>query len=532
MIRFQELVGVFRATVPLGAPVEDLPPTKNFIDELVYAKLKTLGLPPSEPCDDTTFLRRATLDIAGRLPTRAEAQRFASDMNPDKRAKWIDQLLESWDYADYFANKWVGVLRNKRSNANYARGTQGFHDWVRNSLYENKPYGEFVGEILTANGQMDRNPPVSWFRSVNKREEQLQDVAQVFLGVRLQCAQCHHHPYERWSQDDYYGFAAFFSQVGRKKTDQPGEEAIFHKRGVAVANNPTTKQNLKPSPLGGDELEIAPEEDPRGELAEWVTAEDNPFFAKMLVNRYWKHFFSRALVEPEDDMRVTNPATNPELLDALATNFTDSGHDLKALVRTICNSQTYQLSAIPNAYNAGDRQNYSRYSPKRLSAEVLLDSIDHVTNSPTNFAGQLAGTRAVQLPDDSFNKTSYFLTVFGRPEMDSACECERADGASLAQTLHLLNSKGIQDKLADAGGTAAQFAADREKAVADKLGELYLLAFSRKPLEHEIGIAKEYVESKLKLAAEKGDDLAVTEKQAYEDIVWAILNTKEFLFNH
>ena len=241
MIRFQELVGVFRATVPLGAPVENLPPVNNFIDELVYAKLKTLGLPPSEPCDDA-FLRRTTLDVAGRIPTAEEAAKFAADMSSDKRAKWIDHLLAGTDYADYFANKWVGVLRNKRSNANYARGTQGFHDWVKNSLYENKPYGEFVSQILTATGQMDRNPAASWYRSVNKREEQLQDVAQVFLGVRLQCAQCHHHPYERWSQDDYYGFAAFFSQIGKKKTDVPGEEAIYHKRGIAVANNPKSKQ--------------------------------------------------------------------------------------------------------------------------------------------------------------------------------------------------------------------------------------------------------------------------------------------------
>ena len=473
-----------------------------------------------------------TLDIAGRLPTVEEAQAFASDMNPDKRAKWIDRMLESEDYADYFTNKWVGILRNKRSKPNYARGTQGFHQWVKNSLFENKPFDQFTSELLTATGQMDRNPPVSWYRSVTKREEQLQDVAQVFLGVRLQCAQCHHHPYERWSQQDYYGFAAFFSQIGKKNTDTPGEQAVFHKTGVAQANNPKTKQNVKPSPLGEGELEIPPEADPRLELAAWVTKKDNPFYSKMLVNRYWKHFFSRALVEPEDDMRVTNPATNPELLDALAENFTQSGYDMKQLVRTICNSQTYQLSAIPNAHNAGDRQNYSRYFPKRLPAEVLLDAIDRVTNAPTNFAGQAAGTRAVQLPDDSFNKTSYFLTVFGRPEMDSACECERADGASLAQTLHLLNSKGIQDKLSSNGGTAAKLAGDRDSAVADKMGDLYLRAFSRKPQAQEIQIAQDYVSSKIKQAEEKKEDVAVAEKKAYEDLVWAILNTKEFLFNH
>ncbi len=532
MIRFQELVGVFRATVPRGAPVDDLPPAKNFVDDFVYAKLKTLGLPPSAPCDDETFLRRVTLDVAGRLPTADEVQKFAGESGPDKRSDWIDILLASEDYADYFANKWVGVLRNKRAKANYARGTQGFHDWVKTSLHDNKPYGDFVRELLTAKGQMDRVPATSWFRSVTKREEQLQDVAQVFLGVRLQCAQCHHHPYERWSQDDYYGFAAFFSQLGKKNTDVPAEEAVFHRRGIAVAENPTNKKSLKPTPLVGDALEIPAEIDPRTELAGWITSKENPFFAKMLVNRYWKHFFSRALVEPEDDMRVTNPATNPELLDALATNFTDSGYDLKELVRTICNSQTYQLSGIPNAYNADDRQNYSRYFPKRLGAEVLLDAIDHVTDSPSQFDGQLVGTRAVQLPDDSFNKSSYFLTVFGRPEMDSACECERADGASLAQTLHLLNSKGIQDKLADADGTAAQLARTSDLPVAEKLGKLYLQAFSRRPHQWEIEVARDYVETKLAQAVKAGEDTAAVEKRAYEDLVWATLNTKEFLFNH
>ena len=279
-------------------------------------------------------------------------------------------------------------------------------------------------------------------------------------------------------------------------------------------------------------MDILAEDDPRDDLASWITDEKNPFFAPMLVNRYWKHFFNRAIVEPEDDMRVTNPPTNPELLQALSNQFISTGYDIKDLIRTICNSTTYQLSAIPNEHNAGDRQNYSRYYPKRLPAEVLLDSIDRMTGSPTSFAGQLPGTRAVALPDDSYNSSSYFLTVFGRPEMDSACECERAQGASLAQTLHLLNSKNIQDKLSGAGGNAQKLTSQKERVNEDKITELYKLAFSRNPKDDEMKTAIGYIKKKteqIENDANKKDDSI---KMAYEDLVWALLNTKEFLFNH
>ena len=532
MIRFQEQVSVFRATIPLGVPTENFPVAKNFIDDKVFNKLKTLGLPASDICDDTTFLRRTAIDIAGRLPSLQEVEDFLSNDHPEKRSQWIDSLLSTTDYAEYFSNKWAAILRNKRKGGTFTRGTQAFHEWLMGSLHENKPYNQLITELVTARGEIAHNPASAWFRNVTDQKERLQDTAQVLLGVRLQCAECHHHPYVKWSQQDYYGFSAFFSRVGKKKTDVPGEEAVFHNVGLATAKNPKSGQDVKPKPLGGEELNIEPEDDPRLDLASWMTSESNPFFAKMLVNRYWKHFFNRAIVEPEDDMRVTNPPTNPDLLDSLAGHFVKSGYDLKALIRTICNSTTYQLSAIPNDHNAGDRQNYSRYFPKRLTAEVLLDSIDGITGSSTAFAGQLAGTRAVALPDDSYNSSSYFLTVFGRPEMDSACECERAQGASLAQTLHLLNSKNIQDKLAGAGGNADKLASQGDRANEDKIIELYKRAFSREPKDDEMKTAIDYINKKTQQAKENGGKINEANKMAYEDLVWALLNTKEFLFNH
>ena len=532
MIRYQEQVSVFQATIPLGIPIESFPIAKNVIDEKVFAKLKTLGLPTSEICDDSTFLRRTSLDIAGRLPTLEETDKYLNSDNPNKRSEWIDSLLSTTDYAEFFANKWSSILRNKRKADTYTRGTQAFHEWIRQSFHINKPYNQFVTELVTARGEISHNPATAWFRNVTDQKERLQDTAQVLLGVRLQCAECHHHPYEKWSQQDYYGFSAFFSRIGKKKTDMPGEEAVFHNVGLATAKHPKTGQNIKPTPLGGEELDILAEDDPRDDLASWITDEKNPFFAPMLVNRYWKHFFNRAIVEPEDDMRVTNPPTNPELLQALSNQFISTGYDIKDLIRTICNSTTYQLSAIPNEHNAGDRQNYSRYYPKRLPAEVLLDSIDRMTGSPTSFAGQLPGTRAVALPDDSYNSSSYFLTVFGRPEMDSACECERAQGASLAQTLHLLNSKNIQDKLSGAGGNAQKLTSQKERVNEDKITELYKLAFSRNPKDDEMKTAIGYIKKKTEQIENDANKKEDSIKMAYEDLVWALLNTKEFLFNH
>ena len=536
MVRYAGKVTVFRATVPLGAPVQHLPVAKNFVDEIVFKKLKRIGLPPSEIADDATFIRRLMLDLAGRLPNAEETDAFLKDKSAGKRDVLVDRLLASGDYADYFANFWSALLRNQRSSVNgrtepYMRGTFAFHAWIRDSLANNKPYDQFAREVLAASGDIGQNPPVAWYRQVKTAQNQLEDTAQLFLGTRLQCAQCHHHPYERWSQADYYSFGAFFSQVSRKPSTQPGEELIFAKRSAPTMANKKNNQALKPAGLGDPALEIPADEDARQALADWLSKKENPFFAQSLVNRYWKHFFNRGLVEPEDDMRETNPPVNPELLDALSKAFIESGFDLKKLVRTIVTSSTYQLSAIPNSHNAGDKQNFSRYYPKRLSAEVLFDAINTVTKSDANWANLPAGTRAVQLPDNSYNTSSYFLQVFGRPDSASACSCERSQDASLAQSLHLLNSKDIQAKLTAEKGRAAALAADEKRTDEAKVGELYLWAFSRPAESSEVSTAKDHIEKKVTKAGD-ADAKKKAKREAYEDIVWALISSKEFLFNH
>lgn len=533
MARFQSHVDVFRANVPLGIAVTKLPPTRNFIDELVFKQLKQLGLPPSDLCDDATFLRRATIDLAGRLPSLEETKAFLADASSDKHDQLIDRLLASPDYADYFANKWSAVLRNRRRTPqDDPAPTTAFHTWIRESLDKNKPYDEFVREVLTATGEEIKVPATIWYREVREANDQVEDMAQLFLGQRIGCARCHHHPFEKWSQQDYYGLVAFFTRVQikdppppkPKKKDEPVPPkepfTVSLKNGKAQATNPKTNKPVPATGLGSTPVDLSENDDPRAKLAEWMTEPSNPFFAKTLVNRYWKHFLGRGLVDPEDDMRVTNPPSNGELLDALAKSFTESKYDLKQLVRTICTSNVYRLSAVPNEHNADDRQNFSRYLPKRLNAEVLLDAVDAVTASKTSFKGAPANARAVQLPDNLFD--SYFLSVFGRPDSASACECERSGDASLAQALHMFNSQEILDKVSGAknGGSRVPTLVKDKRPDEEKLRELYLIALSREPSADELKTLLGHIEK-------KGNA-----QQAYEDIVWALLNTKEFLFNH
>jgi demethoxyubiquinone hydroxylase (CLK1/Coq7/Cat5 family) len=552
MARYQGQVTVFRASIPLGTSVTDFPVARGPIDQAVFAKLQSLGIPPSSLCDDATFLRRATLDIAGRLPTIAEVESFqreaAATNDPDtvsatqkRREALVDRLLQSGEYADYFASKWSAILRNQHVNEETRYGAYAFHDWIRQSMFENKPIDRFVRELLTASGDVETNPAVVWLRQVNNTESRIEDAAQLFLGQRLQCARCHHHPYEKWGQGDYYQMAAFFSTVERKDGTSASEPRFIVRVAKASAQNPKSGQAMAPAGLDAQHREMNNYDDPRTALADWMTAPNNPFFAKSIANRYWKHFLGRGLVEPEDDMRVTNPPSNPELLDALAQQLVQSGFDARSLVRAICTSSTYQLSSSANELNLRDTNCYSRYYPKRLNAEVLLDAVDDVSGSRTQFDRMPAGTRAVQLPDTSF--ASYFLTVFGRPDSSTACECERMTSATLAQSLHLLNSKEMQSKLGADGSYAARWSAAGPNNVAptegganaaaltpaeqlraaapQRIRELYLRAFSREPSPSEATVALEYL-------IQKSNNV----REAYEDLIWGVVNSKEFLFNH
>lgn len=530
MARYLGHVATFRATVPLGMTVPTYPfPHQTIVDAATHRKWQELGLAPSELCTDEQFIRRASLDITGTLPTPTQVKAFLADKRPNKRDVLVDSLLASPDYSYYFATKWADILRVKRRGQNErVYGTFSFHAWIREALERDKPFDQFAREILTATGDEFTDPATVWYKELLQPEQFVDDLAQVFLGLRMACAQCHHHPYEKWSQDDYWGLAAFFGRLGRKNAPMPGGlqnqqvqlTAIFNRGNGGVVNK-RTNQQAAIKPLDAQPLTIAAEEDPRQKLAEWLTDPKNPFFAKALANRYWAHFFGRGIVDPLDDMRVTNPPSNPELLDALAKELVDHKFSIKHLVATICKSRTYQLSAVPNPFNKQDKQTYARYYPKRLGAEVLFDAVCQVTGSPTPFGGlpqdQHAPRRAIMLPDESFN--SYFLDVFGRPQRSSACECERVSEANLAQALHLLNSDEVQNKLGRAGGRADLLVKD-QRPEAEKVEELFLWAVAHKPNPDQLNAAVAHIGKHEK-----------NKKVAYENILWALLNTKEFVFN-
>jgi hypothetical protein len=530
MVRYQEFVATFRATVPLGVKTPEWQfAERTIVDKHTSNKWRQLGLVPSELCTDEQFIRRLSLDLTGSLPTPAQVAAFVADQNPNKRDLLVDTLLDSQDYSYYFANKWADILRVKRrGEAGRAKGTFAFHNWIRQAVADDKPYDEFARDILGATGDETMNPPAVWYKELQQPEQFVDDTAQVFLGLRLACAQCHHHPYEKWSQDDYWGIAAYFGRIGRKNVLLPGEQqggqptrvAIFSRSSGNVTNKKTQKAAIM-KPLDGEAITVGPDEDPRQKLADWMTDPKNPFFARAVANRYWAHFFGKGIVDPLDDMRITNPPSNPELLDALAGDLIENKYSLKSLIKTIVKSRTYQLSAVPNEFNQHDKQNYARYYPRRMSAEVLFDALCQVTDSPTTFAGlpqdRYAPKRAIMLPDESFS--SYFLDVFGRPQRISACECERVSEANLAQALHLLNSDEVQGKLSRGGGRADQLAKDM-RPEAEKIDELFMWAFAHKPTAEQREVALAHI-------AKHG----MNKKLAYENILWALINTKEFVFN-
>lgn len=529
MVRFGGQVAVARATIPRAGAVSvwEPPASDNPVDTHIFARLKELRLRPSPAASDAEFARRSSLDLRGKLPTPEEVARYEADTSPDRRARWIDWLLAQPEYADYFALKWSAILRNQRGQFGDATQatTFAFHAWIRQAMAQNMPYDAFASALIAAKGDPASNPAVAWYRVRNfetqSDESLMEDTAQLFLGMRIQCAKCHHHPFERWSQDDYYGFASFFSRVGRKPSDDPFAPRVYT-RASGKARHPNKDVDYEPKALAGPEFAgLGPHEDPRDALAGWLRQSDNPFFAKALVNRYWKHFFGQGLVEPEDDMRVTNPPTHPELLDELAARFVASGFDLKQLVRVLATSEAYALSSLPIDENRDDRQNFARFYPRRLTAEVLLDAIDDVTGAREGFGGLPQGTRAIQLPDEGFG--SEFLQVFGQPKRESVCECERTSEPSLAQRLQLLNSDEIEQKLAAGRAQAWSDAAKDNPALDEQHVEtLYRLALGRAP------DAEERDASLAHLARARAHDRL---KQGYEDLVWALINTQEFLFN-
>ena len=545
MIRFGGQIDTFHGTIPFAtsetseerfqelarsrSQISDLQSqvSRSTVDEHLFDHWRRLGIMPSDPVTDGAFIRRVSLDITGTLPTSEEISRYVKDPAPDKRAKLIDTLLERPAYADYFGLKWAGILRNRGrgySTSKQRHGTALFANWIRNSLATNKPYDQFVSEILTATGSQHSNPPTVWYRSVRTTVDYVESVAQAFLGVRIQCAQCHHHPFEQWSEDDYYGFAAIFSRVGRKggfaDAEVPTNEVIFLKPGGQV-ENPRTKQIMSPRPLGGPDFSVSHYQDPRQALATWLSDPKNPFFSKTIVNRVWGHFFGRGIIAPIDDARSTNPPSNPALLRALEQDFMDYRYDIKHLIRTICNSYAYGLSSTPTPNNAEDTQSFARFYPKRLTAEVLLDAISQVLEVPTAFPGGPGefplGTRAIELPDE--NVANHFLDVFGRPSRTSACECERVDTPALSQALELVNSSLIQNKLTSTDGYIARMESDfvsRRMLIHD----IFLRMFSRLPNEKEYQTASRFIET----SEEK--------PEAYRSLVWSLLATNEFLFNH
>jgi hypothetical protein len=535
MARFGDRIATFRVAVPfvsteadksrVNATLDELAKTTglSFVDKHLIAQWRRLGVTPSKPVDDAAFLRRASIDICGTLPTPEETTAFLADSAPDKRRKLIERLLMRPEYASNFALKWADILRNRGSGYSTSRqrpGTALFAGWIRDSFASGKPFDQFVAEILTASGRQNENPPTVWYRSVRKTPDYVESVAQAFLGVRIQCAQCHHHPSESWSQADYYGLAAVFARVGRKggfaDAEVPTDETIFlADRGKVT--HPRTGEPLAPRPLGGAPFRLASDDDPRTALAEWMASPENPFFARTFANRMWAHFMGRGLVHPVDDARSTNPPTDPDLLDALARDFVQSGFDIRSLVRTITTSYAYGLESTPHAGNAGDTQTFARFYPRRLSAESLLDGIAQVLDVPTDFPGVPAGTRAIDLPDE--NVAAPFLDIFGRPARMSACECERTDAPALNQALELVNSAEIQRKLSDPKGFAARLAAV-DDSHEGRVGKAFLRILGRPPRPDEAKSAVHFLESETDLA------------EACRSLVWSLLATNEFLFNH
>jgi len=517
MARFDtHTVGADFITLPKGFSFAWAnPPAANAIDELVNAKLRKLRINPSAVCTDEEFLRRVSIDICGVLPTSDEYRSFIANPDPEKRARVVDQLLERKEFVDMWVMKWSELLmiRTVPNQVSY-KAMLLYYSWLQQRIEDNTPIDALVRELLGAKGGTFSSPATNYFQHERDTLKTAENVAQVFMGMRIQCAQCHNHPFDRWTMDDYYGFANFFAQIGRKTGEDPRETIVFNSGGGDV-KHPVGGRVVPPKFLGGAAPDTAGK-DRREVLAAWLASPENPYFARNLVNIVWAHFFGSGIIDEVDDVRVSNPAVNQPLLEALAGRFTESKYDLKKLVRDICNSQTYQRSTLANDTNRDDLRNFSHAQLRRVRSEVLLDMVTAVTNTQNKFTGLPLGARAVQIADG--NTTNYFLTTFGRATRGTACSCEVKMEPNLSQALHLLNGDTLQQKIR--GGGVVKKLVD-QKTPPDKIvEEFYLRSLTRHPTDKERATLDEILKD------------APNQQEALEDAFWAILNSREFVFNH
>lgn len=498
-------------------------PVNNFIDELAYAQFKRLGLFPSETCTDAEFLRRASLDAIGALPTAEEARAFLADTDPHKRDKLIDRLLAHPFYADYWANKWADLLRPNSDRVG-VKSTYILDQWLRECFRANMPYDQFVREIVTTEGNTHRFGPAVIYRDRREPVDTTTMFSELFLGVRLDCAKCHHHPSEKWGQDDFYHMAAFFGSIRQKGAGisapiSAGNETFYFEAGKTV-KHPVTGEVMDPRPPDGGDFKVAENENPRRALADWMTDPKNPYFAKAVANRIWAAFFGKGIVDPVDDFRLSNPPSNPALLAALGQEVVRQKFDLKELMRTIMRSHLYQLSTAPNEFNRADTRNYSRSYRRRLQAETLADALADITGVPSEYPGMPQGSRAMQAW--SYKIESPTMDAFSRPNSSSDCPCERDTKPSIVQALHLMNSRLLQEKLASTAATArVQRLADSQLTPEEIVTDLYLACYSRQPSEEE-----------MKIATGPFSADGAKRRSAIEDVLWSLLNSAEFVFNH
>ena len=525
LVRYMGQVAIARITVPAEnrlptAQYAELP-KNNFIDELAHAQFERLGLFPSELCTDVEFLRRASLDAIGRLPTTEEAKAFLDDKSQDKRNKLIERLLADPAYADHWANKWADLVRPNPDRAGL-KSVYILDQWLREAFRKNKSMDQFAREMVGASGSTHRFGPAVVYRDKRTPPELAKIFSQVFLGTRLECARCHNHPNEKWTLTDFHAFSAFFGRIKRKGAGvsppiSGGTEWFFH-GGSGNVTHPVTGKTLAPKPPDAPQPKLDAKDDPRDVLVDWMTQPDNPFFARAMVNRVWGAFFGRGIVEPVDDMRASNPPVNAALLDALAKHFVSLKYDQKALIRTVMQSRLYQLSSAPNDTNVADRRNFSRSYRRRLSAEVLLDAVSDVTGVPETYSATWPGARAMETWN--FKISSEFMDAFGRPNSSSDPPCERNIKGTIVQSLHMMHSEKLNSKITHDKGLASRLAGSKKTPV-EMADEVYLAAYSRRPTDKEreliVNFFKEHKDGR---------------RAAVEDFVWAIINSAEFVLNH